>query len=177
MEDQQIPFQRGQQGPCCAKRSDVGDADAQVVGVVQMINKANGPFGPADEEVLDMLSGQAGIALRNADLWNTALANQAKVNSMMDLIKALYGNLGINSLIFTFQLFTGEAWWEQMYSAMELCRISTSSSSEKKTTRQSERLAKRRISCSACGESTRVSTSYDGSTAPCDVSSKSSEMR
>ena len=26
----------------------------------------------------------------------------------------------INSLIFTFQLFTGEAWWEQMYSAMEL---------------------------------------------------------
>ena len=79
----------------------IRDADAQVVGVVQMINKANGPFGPADEEVLDMLSGQAGIALRNADLWNTALANQAKVNSMMDLIKALYGNLGINSLIFT----------------------------------------------------------------------------
>lgn len=79
----------------------IRDADSQVVGVVQMINKASGPFGPADEEVLELLSGQAGIALRNADHMNSAMLMQKKINSMMDVIKALYGNLGINSLIFT----------------------------------------------------------------------------
>ena len=32
---------------------------------------------------------------------------------------AQFEDLG-HAMIFTFQLFTGEAWWEQMYSAMEL---------------------------------------------------------
>ena len=51
----------------------VKDATGEVVGVAQVLNKAEGAFGLEDERVLTALAGQAFIALENARLFESVL--------------------------------------------------------------------------------------------------------
>jgi adenylate cyclase len=51
----------------------VRDARGEVVGVMQVLNKAGGPFTREDEALLDALAGQAFIALENARLFESVL--------------------------------------------------------------------------------------------------------
>merc|ERR1719498_703321 len=44
----------------------IGDSTGEIVGVLQIINKADGPFVSEDEEICRILTAQAGIALKNA---------------------------------------------------------------------------------------------------------------
>jgi GAF domain-containing protein len=46
--------------------------DGNIVGVIQAINKKDGAFGATDEDVMNMLATQAGIALQNANLYRNA---------------------------------------------------------------------------------------------------------
>ncbi len=48
-----------------------------------------------------MLSLQSAIALQNANLFNNAARQSDKFRSLLELIRAMQGEMGVNSLIFT----------------------------------------------------------------------------
>ena len=79
----------------------IRSSDFNIVGVLQAINKRTGKFGSIDEEVMDMLSTQAGIALQNANIYRTSESARDKFRSLLDIIRAMQGEMGVNSLIFT----------------------------------------------------------------------------
>mmetsp|Transcript_28962 Transcript_28962/g.34161 ORF Transcript_28962/g.34161 Transcript_28962/m.34161 type:complete len:475 (+) Transcript_28962:83-1507(+) len=82
--------------------SPIKDTTGTVVGVLQIINKAEGPFDKGDEEVLDLLTAQAGIALRNARMFRAQATVQRKLRSVTDLVRSMQAvDMGVNSLIFT----------------------------------------------------------------------------
>jgi adenylate cyclase len=82
---------------CVAIRS----TDGRIVGVLQAINKKNGAFGQVDDNVMNMLATQAGIALQNANLFRNSEDSRDKFRSLLDIIRAMQGEMGVNSLIFT----------------------------------------------------------------------------
>lgn len=75
--------------------------DGSIVGVLQAINKKEGTFSATDEEVMNMLATQAGIAIQNATLFRHAESARDKFRSLLDIIRAMQGEMGVNSLIFT----------------------------------------------------------------------------
>jgi GAF domain-containing protein len=75
--------------------------EGNIVGVLQAINKNEGTFSQTDEEVMSMLATQAGIALQNANLFRHAEGARDKFRSLLDIIRAMQGEMGVNSLIFT----------------------------------------------------------------------------
>jgi GAF domain-containing protein len=76
-------------------------ADGHIVGVLQAINKRDAVFGLTDESVMNMLACQAGIALQNANLFRSSEVSRDKFKSLLDIIRAMQGEMGVNSLIFT----------------------------------------------------------------------------
>lgn len=82
--------------------SPVRDGLGNTVGVIQAINKSgDGPFNSIDEEILGILAAQAGIALRNAELYHISVRSREKVRALLEVIKSMHSDLGINSLMFT----------------------------------------------------------------------------
>lgn len=97
----------------------VRDASNETIGVIQAINGQHGPFSETDEvrcfrfhcaevgltrqhqEILSILAAQAGIALRNAQLYHATMKSQERVHAMLELVRAMHGDMGINSLMFT----------------------------------------------------------------------------
>lgn len=79
----------------------IKNINKETVGVLQAINKKDAVFNVTDEEVLELLSTQAGIALQNAILHRQAEASRDKFRSLLDIIRAMQGEMGVNSLIFT----------------------------------------------------------------------------
>ncbi|OQR96272.1 dual 3',5'-cyclic-AMP and-GMP phosphodiesterase [Thraustotheca clavata] len=83
----------------------VRNGNGNIVGVMQALNRVgnekDGGFTDMDEEVMTILAAQAGIALQNAQNHKTALQAQKKVTEVLDIVKAMHSDLGINSLIFT----------------------------------------------------------------------------
>lgn len=75
--------------------------DGTVVGVLQAINKRDASFSSTDEDVMEMLATQAGIALQNANLFRNSESARDKFRSLLDIIRAMQGEMGVNSLIFT----------------------------------------------------------------------------
>lgn len=72
-----------------------------IVGVLQAINKKDGQFGIVDEDVMNMLAMQSAIAMQNAALFKNAEKQSEKFRALLDMIKAMQGEMGVNSLIFT----------------------------------------------------------------------------
>ena len=79
----------------------IGDSTGEIVGVLQILNKADGPFGAEDEEICRILTAQAGIALKNAKSYKQQMLVQQKLRSVTDLVRAMQADMGVNSLIFT----------------------------------------------------------------------------
>lgn len=83
----------------------VRDSGDKVVGVLQVINKrsADGSaFNATDEEILSMLSGHAGVALRNAHVYESATRAEAKTRAMLGIVRALHDDTpSAASLMFT----------------------------------------------------------------------------
>jgi adenylate cyclase len=79
----------------------IKSADGSIVGVLQAINKKDGSFTLTDEDVMSLLATQAGIALQNANLFRNAESARDKFRSLLDIIRAMQGEMGVNSLIFT----------------------------------------------------------------------------
>lgn len=80
----------------------VYNGEGQIVGVMQVINPlSGGPFTDVDEEVMGILAAQAGIAVHNSMVHRMAVQTKEKVKSLLDIVHAMHGDLGINSLMFT----------------------------------------------------------------------------
>jgi adenylate cyclase len=79
----------------------IKSVDGTIVGVLQAINKKDGSFTLTDEDVMSLLATQAGIALQNANLFRNAESARDKFRSLLDIIRAMQGEMGVNSLIFT----------------------------------------------------------------------------
>ena len=79
----------------------IRDHTNKIVGVIQVINKNTGPFTDDDEDVLGVLSTLAAASLRNADLYDAAVSARTRADATMDLVKTLYDNLGVNSVVHT----------------------------------------------------------------------------
>ena len=75
--------------------------DGSIVGVLQAINKKDAIFNVTDEDVLRLLANLAGVALQNAMLYKNSEIVRDKFRSLLDIIRAMQGELGVNSLIFT----------------------------------------------------------------------------
>ena len=80
--------------------------------MLQAINKLNGnTFSSDDQMVLEKLTMLAGISLRNAQLFEDSKLQQDKVQSLLDVIRTMSSNMGLNSIIFTItQRFPGTRW-------------------------------------------------------------------
>jgi len=90
----------------------VRDGDGRNIAVLQAINKLNGnTFSSDDQMVLEKLTMLAGISLRNAQLFEDSRTQQDKVQSLLDVIRTMSSNMGLNSIIFTItQRFPGTRW-------------------------------------------------------------------
>jgi hypothetical protein len=87
----------------------VRDGDGRTIAVLQAINKLNGAtFSSDDQMVLEKLTMLAGISLRNAQLFEDSELQKNKVQSLLDVIRTMSSNMGLNSIIFTItQRFPG----------------------------------------------------------------------
>jgi hypothetical protein len=88
----------------CSSFAGSGD----VLGVLQIINKSDGPFTLVDEEVCGILTKQAGVCLRNAQAHKAQIDAQRKLRHLTDLVRVVQGGgsgggTAVNNLVFTIQ--------------------------------------------------------------------------
>ena len=88
----------------------VRDGDGRNIAVLQAINKLGAQtFSSEDQMVLEKLTMLAGISLRNAQLFEDSQLQKNKVQSLLDVIRTMSTNMGLNSIIFTItQRFPGK---------------------------------------------------------------------
>ena len=55
----------------------------ELIGVIQMINKKGGIFDHDDEELLQMIAAQAGVTLKNAQMYENAVKDQHNFNVLL----------------------------------------------------------------------------------------------
>eukprot|EP00753_Platysulcus_tardus_P001084 PLAT11033.1.p2 GENE.PLAT11033.1~~PLAT11033.1.p2 ORF type:complete len:495 (+),score=270.36 PLAT11033.1:36-1520(+) len=79
----------------------VRDGEGRIVGVLQSLNSERGSFGKVDEDVMEIFAAQAGIVLQNAEVFSMVKKSQEKVESLLEIIRIMHADLGINSLLFT----------------------------------------------------------------------------
>lgn len=83
------------------------DASGETVAVLQAINKKaedDGKFTSFDEDdemVLEHMSMQVGVCLSNQLLSERTKRTHGQVLSLLEIVKSLHSNMGINSLMFT----------------------------------------------------------------------------
>ncbi len=88
-------------------------AQGGLVGVVQVLNKADGPFTTADEELMQALASQAAVAIENARLYTSLVAQnkelsearrdlerrQRELNALYEVEKELSHALDLDDLL------------------------------------------------------------------------------
>ncbi len=88
-------------------------AQGDLIGVLQVLNKNDGPFTPADEDLLTALASQASIAVENARLYHTLIAQnqeltrarqglerrQRELNALYEVEKELSAALDLDDLL------------------------------------------------------------------------------
>ncbi|KAF4676901.1 ATP-binding cassette sub- D member 4 [Perkinsus chesapeaki] len=90
----------------------VVDFNGEAVGVLQIMNKANDddlePFTSSDQLVAEHLAQQAGIALRNAELYGLAVKSLEKSEGLVRILSGLSQDLGAQSTILTIAMHANE---------------------------------------------------------------------
>mmetsp|Transcript_6328 Transcript_6328/g.12499 ORF Transcript_6328/g.12499 Transcript_6328/m.12499 type:complete len:404 (+) Transcript_6328:46-1257(+) len=89
---------------CCP----VYNHDGTTVAVLQAINKKSSddrskfvPFTKEDETLIDYMAGQLGVILMNAKIYEDSVRSKKKVEAMLDIVRSLHGDMGVNSVSFT----------------------------------------------------------------------------
>ena len=81
------------------------DANGDTVAVLQAINKKDGvkfgKFHEDDEMHMEHMAMQVGIILSNQMLGESTKRKHGQVISLLEIVKSLHSNMGINSLMFT----------------------------------------------------------------------------
>ncbi|GBG33383.1 cGMP-specific 3',5'-cyclic phosphodiesterase [Hondaea fermentalgiana] len=78
-----------------------GDSDSQAAEGSSNTGEQSPGFTKLDEVLMDHLSLQLGIILRNQMLREASEIRHRQVLSMVDIVRSLHSKMGINSLIFT----------------------------------------------------------------------------
>jgi signal transduction histidine kinase/putative methionine-R-sulfoxide reductase with GAF domain len=76
---------------CVAMRDTTG----VITGVMQLLNKEDGPFLAEDEELLSALSGQAAISIENAKLYHSVVAKNVALLEAQDKLQARTNELNV----------------------------------------------------------------------------------
>eukprot|EP00747_Dinoflagellata_sp_TGD_P168769 gnl/TRDRNA2_/TRDRNA2_195938_c0_seq1.p1 gnl/TRDRNA2_/TRDRNA2_195938_c0~~gnl/TRDRNA2_/TRDRNA2_195938_c0_seq1.p1 ORF type:complete len:490 (+),score=110.11 gnl/TRDRNA2_/TRDRNA2_195938_c0_seq1:73-1542(+) len=85
------------------------DFEDECMGVVQAINKLNKPaFTSVDEFLLESLTQHVSIALRNAEVYRTAIITSERANALLHMIQSLSQDLGAQSIILTISMHVNE---------------------------------------------------------------------
>jgi len=79
----------------------IKDTDGIIIGVLQAINKLEGGFSRDDALLVERLSVAAGITLKNAEAHEQLRSSEEKTKSLVEVVKAVSSNMGLNSVIFT----------------------------------------------------------------------------
>jgi adenylate cyclase len=84
----------------------VWDANYEPVAVLQAVNKLKPgggycAFTKEDEMLMDHLSMQLGVIVRNQMLLEESERSKRQVLSLLDIVRSLHSNMGANSLMFT----------------------------------------------------------------------------
>ncbi|HTR52270.1 MAG TPA: GAF domain-containing protein [Kofleriaceae bacterium] len=70
-----------------------------LVGVLQVLNKSDGPFTKPDEELMGALASQAAIAIENARLYHSLLRRQRELDALYQVEKELSHALDLDDLL------------------------------------------------------------------------------
>jgi len=70
-----------------------------LVGVLQVLNKSDGPFTTPDEELMSALASQAAIAIENARLYHSLLRRQRELDALYQVEKELSHALDLDDLL------------------------------------------------------------------------------
>ncbi len=81
----------------------------QVIGVIQVLNKHQGEFTVADEQLLEAFASQAGIAVRNAMLNEEILKRMRTSEILLNVMRAVSSELEIDQLLQKIVAKTSEA--------------------------------------------------------------------
>ena len=76
---------------CVAMRDTTG----VITGVMQLLNKEDGPFLAEDEELLSALSGQAAVSIENAKLYTSVVAKNVALLEAQDKLQARTNELNV----------------------------------------------------------------------------------
>jgi signal transduction histidine kinase len=79
-----------------------------VLGVLELLNKHAGRFTPEDEEVLNLLAAQAGVALANAQLYDGLRTNLDRLSRLMKVGVAISSELDLDALLRTISQTTSQ---------------------------------------------------------------------
>merc|ERR1719387_79955 len=78
------------------------DFENETMGVLQAINKeSQGEFTQIDELLMGHLTQHVAIALRNAEVYKTAIIASERANGLLNMIQSLSQDLGTQSMILT----------------------------------------------------------------------------
>jgi len=85
----------------------VTDQNSAIIAVLQAVNKKHPDnvqfieFTPEDQVIAGHIASQLGVILRNMLLLDEVQREKKKVDAMLDIIRSLYSDMGINSILFT----------------------------------------------------------------------------
>jgi len=80
----------------------IKDSEGEILGVLQVINKAGGHFNDKDEEYANLVAKQAAVSIKNAREFKEMGEVQRKLRSLNDLVKSLQApDQDLNSMLFT----------------------------------------------------------------------------
>ena len=71
------------------------DTTGEITGVVQLLNKEDGPFDSEDEELLSALAGQAAVSIENAKLYHSVVAKNVELMEAQNTLEARTNELNV----------------------------------------------------------------------------------
>ncbi|MBI4493956.1 MAG: GAF domain-containing protein [Chloroflexi bacterium] len=77
----------------------IRDVSGEIIAVIEVLNRQDGVFTPEDEALLAAVGAQAGIALANASLMEARRKEAAKSNLLLEVMRALASELGLDQLL------------------------------------------------------------------------------
>merc|ERR1712137_2763 len=81
----------------------------ECMGVLQAINKLEASrFSRVDEIVLENLTQHVSIALRNAEIYRSAIVTNERANALLHMINSLSRDLGVQSVIFNITMHANQ---------------------------------------------------------------------
>lgn len=73
----------------------IRNQEGQIIGVVQVLNRVDGPFGSEDENLLSALASQAAVALENSKLYLSVVEKNMELTELTDKLEKKIAELDL----------------------------------------------------------------------------------